>query len=73
MLRSVGAGAVRCSFPVRVMSTTSTAFYYKLDNFGRPLNQIPEWIDEGVALPFPGARTTIRSQKFKKQFRKNVI
>jgi len=56
-----------------MMSTSSTASYYKLDNFGRPLNQIPEWIDEGVALPFPGAQTTIRSQKFKKQFRKNSV
>ena len=48
------------------------ANYFKRNNKGIPFNGISEWIDEGVDIGFLDARTTIRSQQFKKQPRKNV-
>lgn len=54
------------------IGTTLPTGYFKRNNKGIPFNGISEWIDEGVDIGFLDARTTIRSQQFKKQPRKNV-
>jgi hypothetical protein len=56
----------------RKLSFSQPIDYFKRNNHGQPLNQISEWIDEGIDIGFLDARTTIRSQQFKKQTRKNV-
>ena len=70
----------RCSTPLQMVSHltrrpltfTPPTDYYKRNFKGVPFNGIAEWIDEGVDIGFLDARTTIRSQQFKKQPRKNV-